>query len=749
MLRMLRFRVPRCAAAIAPNIRCPGGGGGGNRAAAACAALSHPQRRSTSDAARSGPLATTASAGATPDAAAASNAAAPGAAGTVADDMFQHDVLLNWWDLVPIQQWLTYRFPMNVPFTAYATRKRRELARDLLAKPRQLLTGPQGVGKSFFAALLVHELRRCEPNVPVMYLPNAWFDPEMAARALRFALEKAGCPPVPGLKGLVLDLNVVIAAMHTVTVDRKVPLRLVIDQMNIAFRTTPPNHNYAVLNRYASWSLLVMGFTTENVKLLHEIPTTDYGAEPFDEAIGCEMLRGALPEGLGASAPLLYKRTGGNPLELSVLAAHLRKRKCESKEQLEASVRLWFSKRVNSFHKKLTADGDEHTCKIIAGWMDADDCADPRFFADGVALFPAVEAAMLKVIETHSKCVPGDLEHRKHRESYGRVYESRVRRYLTHKDLFGLHGSAPTMKAFVCNTVPEDFAATIASVPETSQLVIWWPDEDKVFNQRYFDFVYALYVSNGKGGGTWYVAFVQCCGDRHPDTLSSFLGSSLWEEWRTALNGLRTVEYVWLSHTQPAAPTKPPRIFAPGRGNIEVFPPAKSEFFEVERKAVPQSNSVLASEDTANAYGRWVYASKDSSFPIPTVSLKLLSMATVEKPPTPGEVYVRVHNVPGLQTAAVVNVASTLGGLRHDVDGLKHAVMKELANSLVGTGIGITRLVVYPPGPEMGTEPYAAMSTTVAAAPEGAPYHVVLPDQSAVKATAALPDEVYVRVPLA
>jgi hypothetical protein len=523
-------------------------------------------------------------------------------------------------------------------------------------------------------------------------------------------------------------LNVVVAAMLTVTEGYKKPLRLVIDQMNTAFRVTPPNHNYAAFYRQTPWLLLVTSNTTVPPKLAFDTRTIDYGALPFDESIGCAMINRVLPERLHGSAPRLYERTGGNPLELGLLVAHLGKQQCTTDARLEAAVKSWFADRMNAVHTKLTADGPSHTRKIILGWVNGNVLADPRYFANGKPLFPAVEAAMRSVLVTHPECVPADLDEQT--EAYGHAYEACVYRYLKRKDIFGWYNSKPTMKTFVCNTVPADFADTIKSAPEISQLIIWWPDEDKVFNQRYFDFVYTVYSTDGNGAGTWYVAFVQCCGCVHRDTLSSFLDSSLWEEWRTALNGLRTVEYMWLSHTQPG---DRPKISAPqgeGRPHHKVFPPANSNFVEVRR--VAESDSVLASS-LATDRDRWVYvrsrAGASSDFPIPTVSLMRLRMSTIEQPPpsTDEDVYVRVYNVPGLHTAAVMNVASTLEGLRHDVDGLKKAVMQELANKVRHTRIAATDLVVYPAGPERGTAPFAAMSTRLAAASESSPYHVVLP----------------------
>ena len=500
MLRTYQFCVPRCVTA-ATIARCPGG----DRAAACAPVLS--QRRWASDSTPSGPPAPTAPVdGGVPSAAA--SGAAFGAAGTLADGVFEHDVHLSANDLVPANQPLTDRF-VGTTFTVYATPQRRHMACRVLARSGQLLTGAQGFGKSFFAAGLVHELRRLEPHVPVMYLPYANFGPVEAAEALRFALEKAeGCPPVPALEDPVTDLNVVVAAMQTVTRVHKKQLRLVIDQMNTAFRVTPPNHNYAELIDCATWFLLVTSHSTSTKKLAYDMPSIDYGALPLDESIGCAMITRVLSERLHGSAPLLYERTGGNPLELSLLVAHLGKQECKTDAQLEAAVKWWFGERVNAVHTKLTADGPSHTRQIIRGCSYG--LGDPRFFANGVALFPAVEAAMRKVLETHPDCVPVDL-------------------------------------------------------------------------------------------------------------ASKFL-----------------------------------------------------------------------------------------------------------RP----EVYVRVYGLPGVpKKGAVINVGSTLKqeGLRLTVDGLKKAVMRKLANSLVGTGIGITRLQVYPAAPERGTEPYTWMSTQLAAAREESPYHVVVP----------------------
>jgi len=136
------------------------------------------------------------------------------------------------------------------------------------------------------------------------------------------------------------------------------------------------------------------------------------------------MLTRVLPERLHGSAPLLYERTGGNPLELSLLVAHLGEQECNTDAQLEAAVKCWFGGRVNAVHTKLTADGpSHHTSELIRGWLDGDVLADPRFFANGVALCPAVEAAMQHVLETHPDCVPDDLYCKFfRREVYVRVY---------------------------------------------------------------------------------------------------------------------------------------------------------------------------------------------------------------------------------------------------------------------------------------------------------------------------------------
>jgi hypothetical protein len=186
------------------------------------------------------------------------------------------------------------------------------------------------------------------------------------------------------------------------------------------------------------------------------------------------------------------------------------------------------------------------------------------------------------------------------------------------------------MYTYACNRVPEDFAATIASKPATSRVVVWWPDEDEFFKQYCFSFVYAVYSkdeSDSNGGGAWYVAFVKCCGYRRNDSLSELLYSSLWAQWCTALDGLRNVEYVWLSHHQPEPPHKCPWIATPAsRGSRTVFPP----FFGGYGKAADPMDtpSVLASPDPAHKHGRWVYWSETCV--IPTVSLKLLPMSCLE-----------------------------------------------------------------------------------------------------------------------
>ena len=52
-----------------------------------------------------------------------------------------------------------------------------------------------------------------------------------------------------------------------------------------------------------------------------------------------DMLRAVLPESLHSSVPLHYKRTGGNPLELSLLVARLGEQECKTDARLEAAVK--------------------------------------------------------------------------------------------------------------------------------------------------------------------------------------------------------------------------------------------------------------------------------------------------------------------------------------------------------------------------------------------------------------------------
>ncbi|PHQ86080.1 MAG: hypothetical protein COB65_01565 [Thalassobium sp.] len=73
-----------------------------------------------------------------------------------------------------------------------------------------------------------------------------------------------------------------------------------------------------------------------------------------------------------------------------------------------------------------------------------------------------------------------------------------------------------------------------------------------------------------------------------------------------------------------------------------------------------------------------------------------------------------------------IDVARTLKKeeLSMTVDGLKKAVLKELAVELQGKGI--SHLTVYAPGEEKGKEPYTKMSTPLKDAQEEEPYHIVV-----------------------
>jgi len=86
------------------------------------------------------------------------------------------------------------------------------------------------------------------------------------------------------------------------------------------------------------------------------------------------------------------------------------------------------------------------------------------------------------------------------------------------------------------------------------------------------------------------------------------------------------------------------------------------------------------------------------------------------------------------KTSVNTDVATTLRkeDLPLTVDGLKEAVLKKFERDADFQGKSVRHLTVYPPGKEKGAEAYGTgakvggLSTILVAAPEEAPYHVVV-----------------------
>jgi len=110
----------------------------------------------------------------------------------------------------------------------------------------------------------------------------------------------------------------------------------------------------------------------------------------------------------------------------------------------------------------------------------------------------------------------------------------------------------------------------------------------------------------------------------------------------------------------------------------------------------------------------------------PELQAELDALQRTSTSPVNAPIYCRVE-LPD-KTTVSTDVAATLRkeDLPRTVDGLKKALLREFERDAAFLGKSVRHLKVYPPGKERATEQYAKMSTPLAAAPEEAPYHVVV-----------------------